>query len=145
MRQERERLHRTLDRIDEQVADLHAVPQELHRLSKNRNVDRLIDVVNEQKVLQEQMRQKINQQVMQQIMSLVVRVDRDRNWTLRPMEVEALIVRLGLIENIKFNEQRFRQMLTQDPTVTSIMRIIRSLLERDDEYQHGNPIFEVKT
>jgi hypothetical protein len=91
------------------------------------------------------MRQKINQQVMQQIMSLVVRVDRDRNWTLGPMEVEALIVRLGLIENIKFNEQRFRQMLTQDPTVTAIMRIIRSLLERDDEYQHGNPIFKVKT
>jgi hypothetical protein len=145
MRQERERLHRTLDRIDEQVADLHTVPQELHRLSKNRNVDRLIEVVNEQKVLQEQMRQQINQQIMQQIMSLVVKEDRDRNWTLRPTEVEKLIVRLGLIENIQFNEQRFRQMITHDPTVANIMKIIRSLLERDDEYQHGNPIFKVKT
>jgi hypothetical protein len=56
-------LHQTLDRIDEQAADLNAVPQELHQLSKNRNVDCLINVVNVQKVLQEQiMCQKINQQ-----------------------------------------------------------------------------------
>ena len=145
MRQERERLHRSLDRLDEQVADLQSVPQELHKLTKNRNVDRLIEIIHEQKILQEKMRGKINQQVMQQIMSLVVRVDRDQNWTLRPTEIEALIVRLGLVENIEFDEQRFRQMLTHDPSVSSIMQIIRSLLERDDEYQHGRPIFKLKT
>jgi hypothetical protein len=145
MRQERERLHRTLDRMDEHVADLHGIPQELHRLSKNRNIDRLLDVVAEQKELQEKLRRKINQQVMQQILAIVVREDRDQNWTLRPLEVEKLIVRLGLVEGIEFNEQRFRQMLTQDPTVSSIMKILRSLLERDDEYQHGSPIFKIKT
>jgi hypothetical protein len=144
MRQERERLHRTLDRIDEAVADLQHIPQELHKLSKNKNVDRLIQVVQEQKEVQEQMRKKINQQVMQQIMGVVVRGDRDGNWTLRLTEVEALIVRLGLVESIEFNEQRFRQLLTEDPTVTAVMRIIRSLLERDDEYQLSASIFKVK-
>jgi hypothetical protein len=144
MRQERERLHRTLDRIDEAVADLHHIPQELHKLSKNKNVDRLIQVVQEQKEVQEEMRKKINQQIMQQIMGVVVREDRNGNWTLRPTEVEALIVRLGLVESIEFNEQRFRQLLTKDPTVTAIMRIIRSLLERDDEYQLSASIFKVK-
>ena len=145
MRQERERLHRTLDRLDEKVADLHSIPKELHKLTKHKNVDQLIELVQENQKIQDEMRKNVQKQIMQQIMSLVVRVDRDRNWTLRPTEIEALIVRLGLMKNIEFNEQRLRQMLQYDPTITTIMRIIRSLVERDDEYEHGNPIFRIKS
>ena len=145
MRQERERLRRTLSRLDEQVADMYSIPKELHQLSKNRDVDRLISIVNEQKSIQEKIRNQISQQVMQQILSLVVKEDRDRNMTLKPTEVEKLIVRLGLLQNIEFDEQRFRKMLTDDPSVTSVMEIIRSLLEKDDEYEHGSPVIRVIT
>jgi hypothetical protein len=144
MHQERERLHRTMDRLDESVAEMHHIPQELHQISKNQNVDRLLAIVQEQKELQEKIRVKLNQQIMQQILTIVVREDRDQNWTLRPTEVEKIIIRLGLVEGIEFNETLFRQMLTEDPSVSTVMKIIRSLLERDDEYQHGTPIFKFK-
>ena len=144
MRQERERLHRTMDRLDENVAELHHVPQELHRISKNQNVDRLMAIVEEQKTLQEKIRVKINQQIMQQILTIVVREDRDQDWTLRPTEIEKIIVRLGLVEGIEFNESLLREKLTEDPSISTVMKIIRSLLERDDEYQHGSHIFRFK-
>jgi hypothetical protein len=144
MHQERERLHRTMDRLDESVAEMHHIQQELHRISKNQNLDRLLAIVQEQKELQEKIRVKINQQIMQQILTIVVREDRDQNWTLRPTEIEKIIVRLGLLEGIEFNVTLFRQMLTEDPSVSTVMKIIRSLLERDDEYQHGTPIFKFK-
>ncbi len=144
LRQERERLHRTMDRLDETIADLHHIPHELHRISKNQNVDRLLAIVVEQKKLHEKIRVKINQQIMQQILTIVVREDRDQSWTLRPTEVEKIIVRLGLVEGIEFNEALFRETLSNDPSVSTIMKIIRSLLERDDEYQHGTPIFKFK-
>ena len=143
-RTERAKLHRTMDRLDEQAADLHFVPKELQQLSKSQDVDQLLEILEEQKSIQEKMREKINQQVMQDIMSIVVRSDRDRNWTLRPNEVETLIVRLGGLEQIDLNERRFRQILGTNPTLGNVMEVIRSLLERDDEYQYGDPVFKVK-
>jgi hypothetical protein len=143
-RQERERLHRTLDRLDETVADLHSVPHELHRLTKNRNLDRMLQIIKEQKEIQEKLRHKINQQVMQQILEVLMREDRDKNWTLRPTEIEALIVRLGLNPMVEINEQRFREMLLMAPNVTTIMQLIRALLERDDEYEHSDSVFRIK-
>jgi hypothetical protein len=146
MRQERERLHRTLDRMDETVAELHHIPQELYKISRNKNVDRLLAVVREKGEIQEQMRARINQSILQQIIQVLVRADRDGNWTLRPMEIEAIIVRLGMVEGVEFHEQRFRKLVEADnpPTVSTIMRVIRSLMERDDEYQHASPIFVIK-
>jgi hypothetical protein len=144
MRQERERLHRTLDRMDETVAELHHIPQKLHKISRNKNVDRLLAVVREKGEIQEKMRERINQSILQQIIQVIVRADRDGNWTLRPMEIEAMIVRLGMVEGVEFHEQRFRQLVQADPTVSTIMRMIRSLMERDDEYQHASPIFVIK-
>jgi hypothetical protein len=143
-RQERERLHRTLDRLDETVADLHSVPHELHRLTKNRNLDRMLQIVKEQKEIQEQMRNKINQQVMQQILEVVMREDRDKDWTLRPTEIEALIVRLGLNPMVEINEHKFREMLLMAPNVTTVMQLLRALLERDDEYEHSDSVFRIK-
>ena len=145
-RQERERLHRTLDRMDETVAELHHIPQELYKISRNKNVDRLLAVVREKGEIQEQMRERINQSILQQIIQVIVRADRDGNWTLRQTEIEAMILRLGMVEGLEFHEQRFRQFVHADnpPTVSTIMRVIRSLMERDDEYQHASPIFVIK-
>jgi hypothetical protein len=141
LRQERERLHRNLDRMDENVAELNHIPHDLHRISQNQNVDRLLAIVEEQTELQENIRTKINQQIMQQILTIVVREDRDQNWTLRPTEIEKIIVRLGMVEGIEFDEKLFRGTLTENPTVSTVMKILRALLERDDEFQHGTPIF----
>ena len=145
LKQERERFHRALDRLDHIAADLHSVPQELYKRSKvqREDVDRMVDVIQQQRILQEKMREKINQQVLQQIMAVVVQADRDGDWSLRPSEVEALMVRLNNFPSVEFHEQRFRRVVQADPSLTTVMRVIRSLLERDDEYQHPPPIFVI--
>jgi hypothetical protein len=77
-------------------------------------------------------------------MSIVVNADRDSNWALRPTEVERLVLRLGLVEEMEFNEKRFREMIGPQPNLGSVMKVIRSLFERDDEYQHGDAVFKMK-
>ena len=154
MKQERERLHRTLSRLDDTSNELQYIPKQLAQLSKERqvDVDRIVYIIKQQHIVQEQMRNKITQQILQSILSTVVQSDRDGNWTLQPTEIEQLIVRLGLIQGITFHEKRFRQLLNQEtkgggkghPTISSVMRILRSLLERDDEYQLPPPIFDIK-
>eukprot|EP00980_Cylindrotheca_fusiformis_P008758 scaffold1869_cov122-Cylindrotheca_fusiformis.AAC.20 len=144
-RQEKERLHRTMDRLDETAADLHDIPKQLHEVSKNKSVDRLVELIQQQKSTQEQIRQRLNQQVIHQIMSIVVQADRDSNWSLRPTEVERLVLRLARVEAMEFNEKRFREMIGPQPDLGSVMKVIRSLLERDDEYQHADPVFRMKT
>lgn len=143
-RQEKERLHRTSDRLDESVADLQHIPKQLHDISKNRNVDRLVSLIKRQRLIQEQIRQKINEKVIQHIMSIVVGTDRDSNWSLKPAEVDRLTTRLGQVEEIDFNEKRFLEMIGPRPQIGSVMRVIRSLLERDDEYKHADPCFRMK-
>ena len=128
LRQERERLHRNMDRLDEHVAELNHIPHELHRISQNQNVDRLLAIVEEQAELQDKIRMRINQQIMQQILTIVVREDRDQNWTLRPTEIEKIIVRVGMVEGIEFDDKLFRGTLEENPSVSTVFKILRCLI-----------------
>ncbi|CAJ1966880.1 unnamed protein product [Cylindrotheca closterium] len=143
-RQENERLHRNSDRLDETVANLQHIPKMLHEISKNKNVDQLVSVIKRHKLIQEQIRQKVNEKIIQNIMTIVVGADRDSNWSLKPEEVDRLVQRLSHVEEITLNERRFREMIGPKPHIGSVMRVIRSLLERDDEYALASPCFKMK-
>lgn len=143
-RQERERLHRNADRLDESVAELQHIPKMLHEISQSKNVDRLVSVIKRHRLIQEQIRQKVNEKIIQTIMSIVVGADGDSNWSLKPGEVDRLALRLSHVEEIDFNERRFREMIGPQPHIGSVMRVIRSLLEKDDEYQLASPCFKMK-
>lgn len=104
-------------------------------------MDRLLSIIEEQADLQEKIRIKINQQILEHILTIVVREDRDQNGTLRPTEIEKMIVRLGMIEGIEFDEKLFRETLEENPSIFTVMKILRCLLEQDDEFQHGMTMF----
>ncbi|KAG7346367.1 hypothetical protein IV203_005435 [Nitzschia inconspicua] len=142
--QERERLHRAQERLDQTLAGLHYVPQELHKLSKNKDVHRLMEIVEEQKLVHEAIRKKIQQRVMQQLLGVVVKADRDQDFALGPREIELLVLRLRSVQDIEFHEERFREMLTDDPSIHSVIRMLRSMQERDDEYRYAEPVFVIK-
>jgi hypothetical protein len=142
--QERERLHRAQERLDQTLAELHYIPQELHKLSKNKDVHQLTSIVEEQKVVQEAIRKKIQQRVMQQMLGVVVQADRDQDFALGAQEIELLVVRLGVVKGIEFNQKRFREMMAEDPTIHSVFKMLRSMQEGDDEYQYAQPVFVIK-
>jgi hypothetical protein len=143
--QERERLHRTLQRMDEKMASLSTVPAELKRLGQKgtANYDRLVTVVEEQEAVQEAIRKKIRQRVMQSIMSVCVQADKNDDFALTNSEIDVLVSRLKLIEHVEFHEERFRAILLEDSTIKSILKVIRSLIEKEDEYERGEPVFRL--
>lgn len=142
--QERERLNRTLSRLDDKMAALSNVPAELKKRlvqNGNTNCDRLVTIVEEQESIQEEIRKKIRQRVLQSIMNICVQADRDDNFCLTQSEIDVLISRLKLVEHIAFHEERLRSILSDDPTIKSILKVVRSLIDEDDKYKHGDPIF----
>jgi hypothetical protein len=142
--QERERLLRVLARHDHALANLHFIPQELQKLSNNQDVNRLTQIVDEQRVLQEAIRKKIQQRVMQQLLSVVVHANsRDDGIALGSQDIENAILRLNMIRGLEFNETRFREILAEDPSIRSIFQMLRSMQERDDEFQYSQPAFVI--
>jgi hypothetical protein len=143
---ERERLHRLVDRLDTNVAELHYIPQELHKITNSSRVDidDLVHLVHEQSLVQEKLRNKIQQRVMQQLLSVVVKADKDQDFALSSKEIDVLTMRLRAVKGIEFNERRFKEMLNDDPSIHSVFKMLRSMKERDEEYQYGDPIFIIK-
>jgi hypothetical protein len=143
--QERERLYRAQERLDQTLADLHYIPLELHKLSNNnQDVNRLTQILEEQRVVQEAIRKKIQQRVMKNLIGVVVNANREDDFALGPQEIEKAILRLNMVKGIKFNETRFRQMLEEDPSIRSVFQMLRSMQERDDEFQYcAQPVFVI--
>jgi hypothetical protein len=142
-RQERERLHRAQERLDQTMADLHYIPQELHKLSINQDVNRLTQIVDEQRIVQEAIHKRIQQRVMQQLFAVVVTANRDDDFALGSHEIEKIILQLNRIKEIEFNEKRFREMMAEDPSIRSVFQMLRAMQERDDEFQYAQPVFVI--
>ena len=105
-------------------------------------VQRLVELVKENGELQREVKEALEKQVMQQIIDVVVRSDRDGNFTLTPRETESLKSRLKSLEGIKFNASNFDNMIASDEnelTLTDVMNIIRNLL--DDEVAEEDNVF----
>ena len=160
--QERERLNRTLGRLDDKMASLSNVPTQLKKLGRqgNTNIDRLVTVVEQQQAVQDEIRTKIRQRVMQSILSVCVSADRDNNFELTPSEIDVLISRLKLIEHVEFDEEQFRDSIivnsddndgirknqspmTATTSMKSILKVVRCLIDKEDEYKLGQAVFRI--
>ena len=134
--QEQERLQRSLLRLDTNVAKMEHFEQELHRIAGNsHNVHRLVQVLQDQQDIYEQMKQCLRKKVLQNIVAALVQCDSDQNFAIGPREMEVLVVRLGMMDGVKFQERAFRTLITgnpSNPSLSQIMMLIRSLLQDDD-------------
>ena len=166
--QERERLNRTLGRLDDKIASLSNVPTQLKKLGRQgtTNIDRLVTVVEQQQTVQDEIRTKIRQRVMQSILSVCVSADRDNNFELTPSEIDVLVSRLKLIEHVEFDEEQFRDAIivnsdtaarnnnedvirknqspmTATTSMKSILKVVRCLIDKEDEYKLGKAVFRI--
>ena len=122
--------------------DLEAVA-----ISAQTNVNRLVDIVKENGILQAQIKEKLEKQVIQNVMSVVVQVDVNRDFSLGPQELEMLVLRLKNMPGIKFDEPNFRKACgraSADGTTTlaEIMQILRNL--KDDSVAEEDNIFHLQ-
>jgi hypothetical protein len=66
-------------------------------------------------------------------MAIVLKSDRDGDLKLSPREVESLIIRLGMMDGVAFDEVRFRQYLTPAPTMDILMGLFRLILNEEED------------
>jgi uncharacterized protein YhaN len=138
---EQERLHRTLNRMDSKVDQLHRVEQELGQYCNTgpTQLRALRNMVREQSVLTNKMTKIIQQNLLQTIMRVVVTSDHNGDFAMTSNELEALILGLKALPGVKLNETNFRAKMAEgDRSLRSIMELIRDFLA-----DHRNDVFEL--
>lgn len=135
LHQEQERLQRSLVRLDTNVLQMERVEQELNYIAGSpQQVHRLLQVIQEQDEVNDLIKENLKKSVLQNILTVVVKSDVDQNFCIHAKELEMLIVRLNMMKGVNFHEEKFRELVgTNSQSLSAIMKLIRSLLQDDDE------------
>lgn len=109
-------------------------------------VDRLVHVVHENGVLQQQIKQSLQAQVIQQLVSCVVQTDSDRDFALSANEVNDLKLTLSCLPGVGFDEVNFQKFVSADDgglTLQDVLLIVHRLtddtVDETDHIFHLNP------
>jgi len=108
-------------------------------------VDRLVNVVQENGELQKKIKDSLQGQVMQQIMTAILAVDRNQDFTLDPSEVIRLEMRLKGIRGVILDEAKFQHFLKSDQgelTLADVCGIAHNLT--DDTVPEEEKLFRFR-
>jgi hypothetical protein len=108
----------------------------------NTSVTHLIELVKRNGEIQTQIKKNLERQVLQDIISLVVGTDRDKDFTLNDMELNMLIMRLQGHKGVRFDEANFRKVITTPCTLSSILKVVRNLM--DDDVPEDDNVFHLQ-
>ena len=135
-----------IDRLEGNVSGLEDVESKLNDFAKgaNTNAERLQYVILETARLQTLIKKNLRKKVLQDVLSIVIKADRNRDYTLNRVEIEMLIFRLNTLPSVDFQEDNFRKLLKGKKmlTVTEVMDILRNLLAEDIPEEEA--IFRIK-
>lgn len=135
LHQQEERLYRSLEKCDANILKMERVERQLNRIAGgSHNVHRMLLVVQEQRQVYRGIKESLRKSVLQSILTALVKSDQDGNFMIQSREMQVLIVRLNMMQGVQFNETMFREVIeAESQSLSSIMRLIRSLLRDDDE------------
>ena len=146
--EEATRLEKEVDALSEEIDAIApeaeragAVEEELREIADRQqfNVDRLIDLVNENEEVLNQMRDNLRQKIVQDIVRIVIKSDANNDQTFCKVESKmlALKIRLQLQEyGVEFDEMKFYKVLNVDPSLPRVLKIVQKLIPKfgeDDE------------
>lgn len=138
-------LHNSVEKLETQVTKLEHVEEELGEIAKSAqtNVNRLVEIVSENAILQAKIKRRLEQQVIENVMAVVVNADSNHDWTLGKTEMDMLDMRLTAMPGIEFDEANYQKVCHKDSmTVVEIMNVLRNLL--DDDIPEEENIFHLK-
>lgn len=143
--EEATRLEKEVDALSEEIDAIApeaeragAVEEELREIADRQqfNVDRLIDLVNENEEVLNQMRDNLRQKIVQDIVRIVIKSDANNDQTFCKVESKmlALKIRLQLQEyGVEFDEMKFYKVLNADPSLPRVLKIVQKLIPKFDE------------
>uniref|UniRef100_A0A7S2XKJ8 Uncharacterized protein n=1 Tax=Attheya septentrionalis TaxID=420275 RepID=A0A7S2XKJ8_9STRA len=128
-----DKLTANVDELEVQVGGLQETEQKLDEITKEQgtNTAHLIELINENQTILNKMNANIKGVAMEQLVSVVLRSDRDEDFSIEGTEIRRLQLRLSNIPGIVVNEERFIAKLEKDGSLGGIMQVIRTI-EIDD-------------
>ena len=139
---ENERLEKLIKELTDTVGKLEDVEAALDVLTatQGESVAEFRKQVEENKKILAKMEKNLKGNVLQNMLSVVVRSDKDGDFTIDANELEELIQRISEIQGVTLYEDRFRQKIKESGgSLKAVMAVVRSLLMDEDE--GAEPIF----
>mmetsp|Transcript_25252 Transcript_25252/g.53766 ORF Transcript_25252/g.53766 Transcript_25252/m.53766 type:complete len:187 (-) Transcript_25252:90-650(-) len=95
------------------------------------NVNTLIELVQENKIIQAEMRASLRQRIVQDIVSIVVGSDRDNSQTIDDREAKLMTLKINMAlqeYDVMFDQEKFLKAVGGDTALHAIIEIVKKLL-----------------
>ncbi len=134
-------LTKEVDAIAPEAERASAIEEELREITDRQhfNMDKLIDLVNDNEEVLDQMRENLRSKIVQDIIHIVIKSDinNDQKFCKVESKMLALKIRIQLQEyGVEFDEMKFYKVMNVNPTVPRVIAIVQKLIPdvvRDDE------------
>lgn len=142
-----DRLTKTITDLKGSVERLEVAEGKISNLTNTseKNVDRLVYLVKENKRITNEVKKNTQAQIVQQLTTTVLRTDQDLDLMISPEELERLMTRLDATPGFDLNRERFKEVLgdtTKPIPVGNIMKVIRNL--KDDSVPEEHNVFVLR-
>lgn len=120
-----------IDDLQSEVDRMKDVELALRELAnvQGTQLNELMDLVNENKEINEGMRSVLKSKCLEEVISLVLDIDNDGSFTIQNKEIDRLIIGMSLIEDISFDNKMFRQEVVDcDGNVDEVITMIKSMI-----------------
>lgn len=129
-----------IDELQSEVDRMNDIEMALKQLSETQGsqLSELLDLVRQNKEINEGMRAVLKAKVFEEVISLVLDIDKDGSFTIQDKEIDRLIIGMNLMDGVSFDEQRFREDLAEcGGSVDEVIAMIKKMFESDEEYEEG--------
>ncbi len=122
-----------IDAIAPEAERASAVEEELREIADRQqfNVDKLIDLVNDNEEVLGQMRENLKSKICQDIVRIVIKSDinNDQKFCKIESKMLALKIRIQLQEyGVEFDEMKFYRVMNANPTLSRVIAIVQKLI-----------------
>mmetsp|Transcript_21072 Transcript_21072/g.45693 ORF Transcript_21072/g.45693 Transcript_21072/m.45693 type:complete len:281 (-) Transcript_21072:737-1579(-) len=132
-----------IDDLQSEVDRMKDVELALRELAnvQGTQLNELMDLVKENKEINEGMRAVLKSKCLEEVISLVLDIDNDGSFTIQNKEIDRLIIGMNLIEEISFESKMFRQaVINCDGNVDEVISLIKTMIHGscDGDPEGGN-------
>lgn len=129
----------TVGKLEDVEAALDVITQ-----TQGQSVEEFREQIEENKKILAKMESNLKGNVLQNMLSVIVRCDKDGDFTIDPDELEDLIARMKEIHGVTVYEDRFREKVkASGGSLRAVMDVVRTLLM--DEDNTDDPIFTLSS
>lgn len=132
LRDENERLSSTVNDMSLTVNKLDTIEDALDLLTNKEtdSVQKLLDMVEDNKDILRQMEKNLKAAVLQNIVSVIISSDKDMDSVLGVKETEGLIKRLKRLDGVIVNEKQLKKIiLDHEGSIHGVMIIVKEVLD----------------